>query len=229
MDKFMMESLKGSLPVVPGINGKEEYINYAVLALLKLVNDEYHFVFEKRSANIRQPGEICFPGGKFDPKIDVSLQETAIRETSEELGVTSEKIKVIGNLDTVISPWGATVDAFLGIIDIVSLDELQLSTGEVDKVFTVPVSYFVNTEPETYKATYIAHPSITNQAGVKVTAKELDLPERYWGPWGKGKYNIFIYRVAGETIWGMTAKIIINFVAKLKSLKDSMGFWQGCV
>ncbi len=229
MDKFLVECLKYNLPVVPGINGKEEYINYAVLALLKLVNDNYHFVFEKRSANIRQPGEICFPGGKFDPKSDTGLQETAIRETSEELGVAGEKIKVIGNLDTVISPWGATVDAFLGTVDIVSLDDLHISTREVEKVFTVPVSYFVHTEPETYKASYVAHPIITDEAGIKVTAKELDLPERYWGPWGRGKYNIFIYRVAGETIWGMTAKIIMNLVAKLKGIKGSADCWHGRV
>lgn len=219
MDKFMIESLKETLPVIPGINGKEEYINYAVLVLLMLVNNEYHFVFEKRAANIRQPGEICFPGGKFDPEIDVDLQETAIRETSEELGVAVKKIRVIGKLDTVISPWGATVDAFLGIVDIGSLHDLQVNKREVEKVFSVPVSYFENSEPEIIKATYIAQPSYTNQSGAEVSAEELGLPERYSGPWGKGNYNIYIYRVAGEMIWGMTAKIIRNVVAKLKECK----------
>ena len=81
MDKLVIEGLKDKLPVVPGINGKEEYFNSAALVLLMLVNEEYHFVFEKRAANIRQAGEICFPGGKFDPDQDASFLDTAIRET----------------------------------------------------------------------------------------------------------------------------------------------------
>lgn len=39
-DKFRIEGLKDKLPVVPGINGKEEYFNSAVLVLLILVGEE---------------------------------------------------------------------------------------------------------------------------------------------------------------------------------------------
>lgn len=84
MDKFTIEALKDKLPIVPGINGKEEFSNFAVLVLLLQVDDEFHFVFEKRAANIRQAGESCFPGGKFEPNQDVDFRDTAIRETVEE-------------------------------------------------------------------------------------------------------------------------------------------------
>lgn len=216
-----MEGLKEKLPVIPGINGKDEYFSSAVLVLLMLVNKEYHFVFQKRAANIRQAGEICFPGGSFEPELDTSFRETAIRETSEELGVNCEKIRVIGKLDTIIAPLGITVNAFLGIVDIGGLDDLRISTAEVEKVFTVPVSYFVDTEPEAYKVNFFAHPSYTNHAGEEVIifpAQELGLPKRYWRPWETTKYNIFVYRVAGETIWGITARLVRDVVAKIKSL-----------
>jgi peroxisomal coenzyme A diphosphatase NUDT7 len=221
VNKLVMEGLREKWPVTPGINGKEERFNSAVLVLLILVDEEYHFVFQKRAANIRQPGEICFPGGKFDPKIDVGFRETAIRETSEELGVAREKISVIGTLDTIIAPMGTTVDAFLGIIDVGSLDNLRISSEEVEKVFTVPVSYFEDIEPEAYEIYFTAHPSYTNQTGAEVIsfpAKELGLSERYWKPWGNAPYNVFVYRVAGEIIWGITARLIRDVIAKIKNL-----------
>ncbi len=221
MDKYVIEGLKDKLPVVPGLNGKDEYFNFAVLVLLIFMNEEYHFVFEKRSVNIRQPGEICFPGGKFEPAIDTSLRDTAIRETVEELGVPSERLLIIGNLDTVVSTMGATADAFLGILELGSLNDLQINLQEVEKVFAVPVSYFENNEPEVYQVNMIAHPSYVNQAGEEVTlfpAQELGLPDRYAKPWGNAMSNVFVYRVEGVIIWGMTARLIKDVVAKLKSL-----------
>lgn len=221
MDKYVIERLRDKLPVVPGLNGKDEYFNFAVLVLMIFVNEEFHFIFEKRAANIRQPGEICFPGGKFEPVIDSSLRDTAIRETVEELGVPSDKLRIIGNLDTVISTMGATADAFLGILELGSMDDLQINLQEVEKVFMVPVSYFEVNEPEVYMVNMIAHPTYVNQDGEEVTifpARELGLPERYTKPWGNSMSNVFVYRVDGVVIWGMTARLIKDVVAKLKSL-----------
>jgi len=63
LDKSNLEKLKESLSLHAGIIQKEEYLNTAVLIPLLDINNEYHFLFEKRSANIRQGGEICFLGG----------------------------------------------------------------------------------------------------------------------------------------------------------------------
>lgn len=216
----MLRDLTKRMPGVPGISGKDEYFNSAVLALLILVNDEYHFVFEKRSAAIRQGGQICFPGGKFDPEKDDDFKETAIRETVEELGVAYDKIRIIGRLDTVFSVIGSTVDAFLGVIDINSLDDLNINPNEVEKVFSVPVSYFENTEPEVYRVSITANPSYTNHAGEEVVllpAKELGLPEMYTRPWGNIMNNVYVYKVAGETIWGITARLIRDVISKTKA------------
>lgn len=220
----MIETLKDKLPVVPGINGKEEYFNSAVLVLLILVNDEFHFVFQKRAADIRQAGEICFPGGKFDPGQDVSFRDTAIRETVEELGVASDKLRILGNLDTVVATMGATVDAFLGILDLGSLEDLQINQQEVEEVFSIPVSFFENNEPEAYQVNITVNPSSVNQAGEVVTtfpAKELGLPERYTKPWGNVWGNVFVYRVEGVIIWGLTARLIRDVVSKLKSVSEA--------
>lgn len=221
MDKFKIEGLKQKLATVPGINGKEEYFNSAVLVLLMFMEEEYHFVFEKRAAFVRQPGEICFPGGKFDPAQDADFLETAIRETEEELGVDSDRLSIIGILDTIVSIMGTTVDAFLGVIDISSLNSLKINSDEVEKMFTIPVSYFEQTEPATYRVNSIIYPSYMNQDGEEIIilpAKELGLPERYTKPWGNVKSNVFVYKAEEGTIWGTTARLIRDVITKLKSV-----------
>lgn len=86
-----IEQLQGRLPANPGIHAKEEYINTAVLVLLVFIGGEYHFVFQKRGPKIRQNGEICFPGGVYNPE-DGTPEQTAVRETVEEMGIPAEKI-----------------------------------------------------------------------------------------------------------------------------------------
>ena len=44
-------------------------------------------------------GEISFPGGKFDVN-DSDLLETALRETSEEIGLDVSKDQVIGSINS---------------------------------------------------------------------------------------------------------------------------------
>lgn len=217
MDKLQLEILQRKLPPVPGISGKEEYFNSAVLVLLIWIGGEYHFVFQKRAASIRQGGEICFPGGKFDPDKDLSFLATAIRETEEELGIDAEKIKIIGQLDTVVSLMGVTIDAFLAVLDLPQVSDLPINTAEVEKVFTIPVSYFENTDPAAYKVNITVHPSYINEKGEEVVtfpAKELGLPEHYSKPWGDAQNNVYVYDKTEGPIWGITARLIKDLVSR---------------
>lgn len=220
MKKSDLEGLLSKLPATPGINGKEEYFNSAVLVPLILIEEEYHFLFEKRSASIRQPGEICFPGGAFDQDKDANYLETAIRETKEELGIDPGHIRIIGSLDLNITPTGATVDAFLSVVDNGGLNQLSINTDEVEEIFTIPVSYFEQTEPEVYQVALKAHPSHLNQNGEEIVSfpvKLLGLPEQYSKPWGNAKRRIYVYHTEKGMIWGLTARLIRDVASRLKS------------
>lgn len=60
-----------------------------------------NILFIKRSKKVRyHQGEISFPGGALDLE-DSSLVDTAIRETSEEIGLSIEPSAVWGQLDDV--------------------------------------------------------------------------------------------------------------------------------
>ncbi len=208
-----LETLKIHLPKTPGILGRDEYFNSAVLIPFVFVNNEYHLLFEKRAANIKQGGEICFPGGKIEPS-DKNAMDTALRETFEEIGVTSKKIKVIGKLDTLFGPRGVLVESIVAEMKVNTLDELKIDEAEVDKVFLVPFSYFENNEPEHFKI----HSSTTYKTfNSKGEEEELILPTNYENDsYYKNIRDVLVYKINGETIWGITARLIYEVVSKLK-------------
>ncbi|MBT8387165.1 MAG: CoA pyrophosphatase, partial [Ignavibacteria bacterium] len=150
------------------IIGKDKFFNSAVLVSLVTINDENHFLFEKRAAEIRQGGEISFPGGKFDDKKDNSYQDTAVRETVEELGIDVNKIELLGKMGTLVAPMGITVDPYIAVLKINSTDDLKIDTREVEKVFTIPVSYFLENKPDMYHINVRAHPSDVDDSGNKI-------------------------------------------------------------
>lgn len=78
--------IEACLKQPPDIHERKLFFNSAVILPLIKVDGEYHILFEKRSHHIPQGGEICFPGGRFSPELDQTYQDTALRETEEELG-----------------------------------------------------------------------------------------------------------------------------------------------
>jgi peroxisomal coenzyme A diphosphatase NUDT7 len=221
MKQLDLDKLENVLPSMPGILRKEEYFNSAVLIPIVKINNEYQLLFEKRAAGIRQGGEICFPGGEFDPEMDTNFRDTAIRETMEELGIQKDKINVIGALDVLIGPMGVTIDPFVAEVKIDSLTDLIIDSHEVDKAFTVPLSFFTDNEPEVYYVRMEIQPAYLDKEGLKIDlfpTKELNLPERYHTPWNSGNQRVLVYKVNGEIIWGLTAILIEEIIRKIKLL-----------
>ena len=75
------------------IIGSEEAYRSAVLVPFVTVDGTESILFEKRSENIRQGGEVCFPGGRIDEE-DGSALEAVMRETVEETGAKREDFEV---------------------------------------------------------------------------------------------------------------------------------------
>ena len=95
----------------PSILGHEEFLKFSVLLPLVEVEDEVHVLFEVRSLTLRrQPGEVCFPGGRIETGEDP--QRAAIRETSEELGIQESDIINVFPLDFMVSAFGTIIYPF---------------------------------------------------------------------------------------------------------------------
>jgi 8-oxo-dGTP pyrophosphatase MutT (NUDIX family) len=208
----------------PDILGIENFFKAAVLVPLVFINNEYHFLFQKRATNIRQGGEVSFPGGKYEDS-DKNFQVTAIRETCEEIGISEDKIKVLKELGTLVSPFESIIKSYLGIININSLDELNINKEEVEKVFLVPVDFILNTQPEIFSVEMEINPhQVDENFNIINTfpAKKYNLPDKYHKKWKGNPRKIFLYEYSGEIIWGFTAFILKDTIEKIKvSLKKT--------
>ena len=205
------------------IIGKDLYINSAVLIPIIVIDKTEFVLFQKRSSTVRQPGEVSFPGGHFNSRFDNDFLSTATRETCEELGIEKDKISVLGKIGTLVAPMGVIVETYLGILNINSLDELKIDHKEVDRIFVIPLQYFISQMPDEYFTRLELHPFMTKEGGEKVEllpVKELGLPEKYSIPWTNGKHRVLVYRTSEEVIWGITAELIFELSTKLKEQID---------
>jgi 8-oxo-dGTP pyrophosphatase MutT (NUDIX family) len=216
---LISEIAKDHSPII----GREKYLNSSVLIPIVEVDNKEYFLFQKRSQSVRQPGEVSFPGGHFEANKDEDFHSTAIRETCEELGVPDSKIDVLGKLGTLVAPMGVIVEAFVGKINITSLDELKIDTKEVEKVFLVPIDFFMENKPYEYQTRLELHPSITDKNGDReelLPVKDLGLPDRYALPWTRGKHRVLVYKNTEEIIWGITAELVYELTNLLKEKID---------
>ncbi len=112
----------------------------AVLLIVDFPTGIPSITFIKRTVyNGAHSGQIAFPGGKFDPLLDQSPLDTAIRETMEEIGVFVSKNQIIGELSPLFIPVSdLMVHPFVAVVPILGYGKIDYR--EVEEVFKIPVS-----------------------------------------------------------------------------------------
>jgi 8-oxo-dGTP pyrophosphatase MutT (NUDIX family) len=90
----------------------------AVLVPLYLERGELHVVLTRRRADLRRhPGEISFPGGRYEQG-ERDLLATALREAEEEIGLPASGVEIVGALTpTPTIATGYAVYPFAGVIE----------------------------------------------------------------------------------------------------------------
>lgn len=186
----------------PTILGSDSFTKFAVLLPLVNKEDGIHVLFEERAYTLnRQPGDICFPGGKVDVE-DVNEEHTAIRETIEELGLKRDDISDLYSLDYIITAFGTIIYPFVGFIH--NTHEIEINKSEVESFFTVPLSFFVANSPEIYYVNYKAVPEEKFPLESIVGGKDYQ--------WQSRKKDEYFYHYEDRVIWGLTAKVLTHFV-----------------
>lgn len=170
----------------------------AVCLALMFTDRGPEMVFEVRSSRLEeQPGDISFPGGMAEP--GETPEEAACRELEEELQITKEQYERIAMLDIMHTGNLLIYPLLVELRDY----RITYNTDEVAEIFTVPVSFFVETEPEIYK--------------ISLEVKEPeDFPfDKIYGgrnyAWRKRTEKIYFYEYENYCIWGITAKLIHSF------------------
>lgn len=190
---------------IPGPTRIQHY--FSVLIPLIEIAGKTHLIFELRSKNLNtQPGEVSFPGGRIERGEEFS--QAAVRECSEELLIPEAKIELLGETDYLITPFNFIIYAFVGKINVDSIEEIKVNNYEVEEIFTVPLDYFINHQVEKYAAV------LKSEFDQDFPYHLLPQGEKY-NP-RQGDYQIYFYRYQGRVIWGITAEITKSFIDILK-------------
>jgi 8-oxo-dGTP pyrophosphatase MutT (NUDIX family) len=151
----------------------------ATLLLIYPAGDELVIPLTVRHAELAaHAGEVSLPGGAVEPG-DASLEDTALREANEEIGLAPASVQVIGRLDPVWIP----VSNF-ELVPVVAVvgerPEFTLSPEEVEELIELPVHRLLAEDGVTEEE--VAVPGVVLRTGV--------------------------YRWAGHRVWGATARTL---------------------
>lgn len=189
-----------------GIDKSDRLVEAAVLVPLVEIDGVLGILFEVRSKSLSwQPGEVCFPGGKKE-KEDCTLEQTAIRETCEELGLEPEELIICGELDYLVTNLGPIVHPYVG--NICDVSKVGPCCDEVSEVFVVPLSELLKQTPRK------VHMELANRP---TDDFPFDLLPKHPRGWLQRKgYDVYFYVYGDYVIWGLTAKILYSFLRRLK-------------
>ena len=178
----------------------------AVLLPLVQTAKGLSILFEVRSPDLAwQPGDICFPGGHRDPD-DANRAVTAGREMEEELGIGPGDYAIFGPLDYFYGYNGPVIYPFVGYIS--HPEHIKPGKSEVAEVFTIPVAELLRMKPQVGSLTIGTKPN---------TDFPFALLPNYPKEWRTREgYKIYCYSYQDELIWGITARILYNFLHYLQ-------------
>lgn len=184
-----------------------DFRRYAVLLPLVYPEGEPHLVYEKRSKRISQPGESAFPGGRIEP--GETAEEAAVRETVEEVGIAREKIRVYGHWNPLITWFNMMIETVTG--ELQDFDRARfVPNDEVDELFTVPLSFFIDHEPQVYQSRLrVEQPE---DFPYELLPGETDYRFR------TGRQETLFWVYEDRVIWGLTARITKDFIDYCKEV-----------
>lgn len=112
----------------------------SVLLLLFPDDDGLKVCLIKRPTFMKHhAGQIALPGGRIEP--NETAKETALRETYEEIGITSENIRILGTLSSFYVEVSCfQITPFVGWLN--TKPEFTLCADEVEKTILFPIEAF---------------------------------------------------------------------------------------
>ncbi|XP_041378234.1 nucleoside diphosphate-linked moiety X motif 8-like [Gigantopelta aegis] len=115
---------------------KEKPAEAAVLIPLCYVERKPSILFTVRTSSLRKHrGEVSFPGGHID-STDKNIVHSALREMEEEIGISMDKVIVLGSMPALPSRLNMFVTPVLGFCGDIDINKLKLSSDEVEEVFS---------------------------------------------------------------------------------------------
>jgi 8-oxo-dGTP pyrophosphatase MutT (NUDIX family) len=152
-----------------------------VLVPIMQRSDGLSVLLTQRAPDLKHHGgQASFPGGRMEPH-DADVQETALRETHEEVGIDPARVDVIGCLRAMPTITGYAVTPVVGLVRPPA--ELVIDRTEVDYTFEMPLDFLLEKAND-------------------------QLADREWR--GK-RFRLTEFHYRGERVWGATAYMLLAF------------------
>ena len=180
METLIQQILQANPPCELSVPSRK---SAAVLVPLYVHDGAYRIIFTKRSEKMYyHRGQISFPGGGHEA-CDYSLQETALRESEEEIGLHPEDVTILGQLDDLLTTGSNyLVRPFVGVIPYPY--PFELDRRETAYLIEAPLQFLRQHNPP--RQVTREHDGRTVQS--------------------------FFFDYKGHIIWGATAKILKQFL-----------------
>jgi mutator protein MutT len=182
-DDAALERLRGILARRPAIeiDAPQHRRACVLIPLIRAEDGAWSILFTKRSENLAShSGQIAFPGGSVEP--GEALEQAAIREAEEEVGIPPRAVELIGRLDDVITHSGFLVAPFAGVVH--EPFDYIIQEAEVVEVFQVSIEALL-------------------AAGN---------PEVRYVPFRNRQYPAYFYHHGPHEIWGLTGRMLKAFL-----------------
>lgn len=173
----------------------EKIKRHAAILVPICVSDknEISILYTLRSSKLRShKGQISFPGGHME-ELDGHEIECALRETQEEIGLSSEYIKVWGTGSQITPSFGISIVPVIAEIRNFKPSMVQANPSEVEEVFTIPLERLID-------------PNLVRYTQFRTSAS------------GHG-YVLPVYLGGTRKFWGMTA-LVTHFLLQSLLPKD---------
>jgi len=149
---------------------------------------EWRLLFTLRTDAVdSHKGQVSFPGGRSDPE-DSNPAATALREAREEIGLEPGAVRVIGQMDEMLTVSHYRVTPVVGVIPWPV--PLWPNRKEVAEVFSVPLAWLA--EPGRLEAHYRLPPGANREIPV-----------------------YYFQEFENKVIWGHTAAILVDLLTRL--------------
>lgn len=169
---------------LPGL--RDPSAHAGVLVALERRASGFELYFTQRTLKLKNhAGQISFPGGRVDQN-DADPIAAALREAHEEIGLRPEGLNVLGVLDSYDTITGFRVTPVVAIVE--QPFELVLAPDEVESVFSVPLSFFMDRN---------------------------NLQQRQ-APYLGQQRSYYGYQFGAHWIWGATAGMLRAFCSRLE-------------